>query len=74
MTAAKTLEECRVELAKHGLRITTHKGVHPYSLPYKGYCVVDNDTNAVVAGSDPVDYFFSLEDLVEYVAELKQIA
>jgi hypothetical protein len=54
--------------------MVTHRGQNPYSLPFKGYCVVDTKTGLVVAGNeDGIDFGFNLADLVDYVAGLKKV-
>lgn len=67
-------DRSRRKLASHGYRLVTHRGGHPYSAPYKGFCIVDADTNCVVAGINPFDFAFSIDDVEDYVAELKQAA
>ena len=74
MKNAKTLRWCRRVLAAYGMRVATHRGSHPYSLPYRGYCVVDGETNCVVAGCEILDFSFTLDDLVDYVTGLQMAA
>jgi hypothetical protein len=70
----KTLRWCQRRLAVYGLRAVTHRGHHPYSLPFRGYCVVDGETNFVVAGCEILDFSFDLDDLVDYVTSLDKAA
>ena len=68
------MDRSRRQLARHGYRLATHRGVHPYSMPYKGFVIIDVETNCVAEGTYPFDFAYSIDDVEEVVAELNAAA
>lgn len=68
------VDRSRRKLARHGYRLATHRGAHPYSMPYKGFCIVDAETNCVAEGSHPFDFAYSIDDVEDFVAKQEAAA
>jgi len=61
----------RRKLERMGYRLTKSRRKDPDAYDYGGYMVLDAWTNAVVIGSDPIEFCLTIEDVETFVAEAK---
>lgn len=71
MDIADRVRENRVRRVaqRRGLRIVKSRRRDPRALDYGCYCIVDADTNCVVAGGGQKHFHWSLDDVEKWLTE-----
>ena len=68
MTEKSREQKLRRDALRNGLRAQKGKA----SVDETGWMIIDENTNAVIAGNNPVPYTLSLEEAEEYVKAFKR--
>lgn len=59
----------RRKLKSMGYRLMKNRSRDPQAAGYGGYMIVEDQSNAVMAGAHPYEYCFSLDDVKEFIKE-----
>jgi hypothetical protein len=69
MTGPDKITESRLRrmAARQGLRLMKSRRRDPDAYDFGGYMLVDLDTNSAVAGSDPLPFSLTIQDVTAYL-------